>query len=184
MPHTILVPGCQTTPEDTGCENGLDRICKQFTVEYSAALERNIEGLLSFGRAEPRLADFVWTWQRWMRLEYSTQKRADSSVSAQSFHALTIPVPVVSGLDTLFKLRAVAYFTFKFQDSEELGPREHQFISPTQIHAPNDFRYKLPGHVLQQLNDLMNAADWKSSKNRLKERILWFQYFKRDVIKE
>jgi len=182
-PHsTILFPTWQTISEDTGCESGLARICKQLTVEYSAAVERRIECLLSFGCEEPRLAEFIWMGQRWVRLEYSTQKRADNSVAAQSSHALTIPVLVVSGFESLPKLHAVAYFTFRFHDSEDLGQREHQFISSEREGA--FVRFELPKHVLQQLNDLMNAADWKSSVNGLKERMLWFQYFKRHAVKQ
>lgn len=96
--------------ENTASENGLDRVCKQFIVEYSATLERRIESLISFGLGEPRLADFFWMRGKWVRLESS---RAGSS-TAPSIHALTIPVPVVSKVTTL---HAVAYFTFRFHDT-------------------------------------------------------------------
>jgi hypothetical protein len=176
----------QSTPQDTDCEDGLDRVCKRFTVEYSAAVERRIECLLDFGRRDDsRLADFPWAGKKWVRLESSTQKRADESV-AQNVHALTIPVPIVSRLTTLYRLHAVAYFTFRFHDSEELGPREHHFIPLQHIDGTSFFRFRLPQHSLEQLNDLMDVADWKSSKNKLNERMLWFQYFKRrtNAIKE
>ncbi|GAB7333247.1 hypothetical protein MBLNU13_g04894t2 [Cladosporium sp. NU13] len=127
----------QTTPEDTDYEIGLDRVCKQFTVEYLAAVERHIERLLSFRRDEPRLANCFWEGHKRVRLEFS---RKDSSTPAQSVHALTLPVS-------------------------------------------KRFRYSFPEHVPQKLDDLINAADWKSSKNRLKERILWIQYFKRQAVK-
>jgi hypothetical protein len=90
-------------------------------------------------------------------------------------------VPVVSELFTLSRFHAAAYITFRFHDSEDLGSREHQFISLEEIKGSGRFRYSFPEHLLQQLNDLMNAADWKSSKNRINERMLWFQYFKRQT---
>lgn len=174
-----------TTPENTGCDSGLDRVCKQFTVEYKAAVERRIECLLSFRLDEVRLANCFLEWEKWVRLEFTRKE------NAQSAHALTIPVPIVSRPtklynNTLYKLHAMAYFTFRFYDSEELGPREHQFISLDEVEYSGFYRYSFPEHVLQQLNDSMNAADWKSSKNRLNERILWIQYFKRqtNAIKE
>ena len=162
--------------EDNASEDGLDRVCEQFTVEHSAAVERRIECLLRFGLGEPRLAEFFWRGKKWVRLEST---RADSS-TVHSIHALTIPVPVVSNVTTL---HAVAYFTFRFHDSEELGPREHHFVSPEQVDL-GIFRFTLPDPVLQQLNNLINAADWQSSRNRLNERMLWFQYFKRQAVKE
>jgi hypothetical protein len=54
----------QTTPEKTGCENSLDRVCKQFTVECSAAVERRMERLLSFRRDEARLTDCFWKGEK------------------------------------------------------------------------------------------------------------------------
>lgn len=109
----------QTIPEDTDYEIGLDRVCKQFTVEYLAAVERHIERLLSFRRDEPRLANCFWEGHKRVRLEFS---RKDSSTPAQSVHALTLPVSVVSKVTTL---HAVAYFTFSFHDSDDFGSREH-----------------------------------------------------------
>lgn len=178
--HAYVPTMWQTTPEDTDYENGLDRVCKQFTVEYLTAVERHIERLLSFGRDEPRLANCFWEGHKWVRLEFT---RTDSAV-AQSFHALTIPVPIVSRLPNLFKLHAVAYFTFRFHDSEDLGPREHQFISLEDVDGSGRCRFRFPEHMLQKLDDLINGADWSSSKNRLKERILWIQYFKREAVKK
>lgn len=159
-------------------ENRLDRVCKQFTVEYLTAVERHIERLLSFGRDEPRLANCFWEGHTWVRLEFT---RTDI---AQSLHALTIPVPIVSRLPNLFKLHAVAYFTFRFHDSEDLGPREHQFISLEDVDGSGRCRFRFPERMLQKLDDLINGADWSSSKNRLKERILWIQYFKRQAVKK
>ena len=178
--QTRILRMWQTTSEDTASDHGLDRVCKQFTAEYSAALARRIEQLLSFGHDEPKLANFSWMGKKWVRLE-STHSE---SSTAESVHSLTIPVPVLSTRTRLSKLDAVAYFTFRFQDSEELGPREHRFVSLEEVGSSGRFRYTFPQHVLQKLDDLINAADWKSSKNRLKERILWIQYFKRQAVKE
>ena len=175
----------QTTPKDTTSENGLDRVCKQSSAEYTASLERRIESLLGFGHGEPRLADFPWLGQKWVRIESTCADGSNAddstgdSITTESLHALTIPVPVVSKPTRLSKLHAVAYFTFRF-DSEDLGPREHRFVSLEPLES-GFCRFTLPEPVLQQLNDLFKAADWKSSKNRAKERMLWFQYFKRQT---
>lgn len=168
--------------EDTVTANGLGRVCKQFTTEYAAAVERRIECLLSDGRREPRLADNSWTGNRWVRRDVSKQEHADGCV-VHNVHALTVPVPMVYKPQSLEMLQAVAFFTFRFFDSEELGPRQHVVIPmPNDVHGEDYRKFRLPGPLLQQMNNGVSAADWSGSKKRLYERSLWFQYFKRSAV--
>jgi hypothetical protein len=165
---TTSVAEWRIIPDASNTGNFMSGACAKFTNEYSAAVKNRIEclvGMAVHGETRPGLAACEWVGEKWVRLELSRQADGGNN-NNQNVHALTIPIPVVSRPLETDEAQAVMYITFRFQDNRELGPREQITISSTLAPGSGRQEFRIPRHVLHQLNILINAAYWGNSKDR------------------